>query len=92
MSFSVIKIPTKKKKNAQHESCELSFIWGNIRTAAWETAPPIALRNFQRGTGKRQYILDFGKKGAHAIKHIFFIESFCWRYETSAGHEKQISP
>ena len=24
------------KKNAQHERCELSFIWGKMRTAAWE--------------------------------------------------------
>ena len=26
-------------KDAQHESCELSFTWGKMRTAAWETAP-----------------------------------------------------
>ena len=32
-------------KNAQHESCKLSFIWGKMRTAAWETAPQITLRN-----------------------------------------------
>ena len=33
------------EKNAQCESWGLSFIWGNMRTAAWETAPQIALRN-----------------------------------------------
>ena len=34
-----------KKKNAQCESCELSFIWGKRKTTAWETAFQIALRN-----------------------------------------------
>ena len=33
------------KNNAQHESCELSFIWGKLRTTAQETAAQIALRN-----------------------------------------------
>ena len=31
-------------KNAQRKSCELSFIWGKMRTAARETASQIALR------------------------------------------------
>ena len=31
------------KKNAQCESCELSFIWGKMRTVAQETASQIAL-------------------------------------------------
>ena len=33
------------KKDAQFESCELSLIWGKMRTAGRETAPEIALRN-----------------------------------------------
>ena len=32
-------------KKAQCESCELSFIWGKMRIAPWETTPQIALRN-----------------------------------------------
>ena len=32
-------------KNAQCESCELSFIWGKMRTAARETEFQITLRN-----------------------------------------------
>ena len=31
------------KKDIQLESCELSFIWGKMRTAAWEAASQIAL-------------------------------------------------
>ena len=29
------------RKHAQIESCKLSFIWGKMRTAAWETAPQL---------------------------------------------------
>ena len=36
---------TDLKKTAQYESCELSFIGGRMRTADWETAFQIALRN-----------------------------------------------
>ena len=33
------------------DSCKLSFIWGNMRTTACETAPQITLRNCSRETG-----------------------------------------
>ena len=33
------------KNKAQRESCDLSFIWGKMRTIAWETASQIVLRN-----------------------------------------------
>ena len=35
----------RPKNNAQHENCELRFIWGKMRTVAQETEPQIALRN-----------------------------------------------
>ena len=34
-----------KLSNAQHESCELSFICGKMRTVAWEIALQVVLRN-----------------------------------------------
>ena len=40
--FTVLTGKTEKKK-AQHETCELSFIWGNMRTAVWEEASQITL-------------------------------------------------
>ena len=43
-----------------------------MRTAAWETAPQIALRNCSREEGECQYRCDFGEGGVHAIKHILF--------------------
>ena len=33
------------KKDAQLESCELSFIWGKMRTAAQKAASHITLRD-----------------------------------------------
>ena len=35
----------KKKKKTQWQSCELSFIWGQMKTIAQETAFQITLRN-----------------------------------------------
>ena len=59
-------------KKMHNMSCKLIFIWGKIRTAAQETAPQKALRNFSQETGgKCQYISDFGDGGVYAIKHIF---------------------
>ena len=49
---------------------------------------------FQRDKGEKQHMYDRGKGGVHAIKHYFFfflVESFCWSYEASASHEKQLS-
>ena len=41
------------KKDVQLESCELSFIWGKMRTAAWEAAPDSSERLLQRGSGRK---------------------------------------
>ena len=51
-----------KKKKAQHESCELSFIWGKMRTIAQETASQMALRNCSKGGGG-SVIYDFSEGG-----------------------------
>ena len=39
-------------KNMQHESCELSFIWGKMRTIAQETTFQMSLRNSKEVGGK----------------------------------------
>ena len=41
----MVTITVDLKKKAQCESCELSFIWGKMSTAAEETELQIALRN-----------------------------------------------
>ena len=44
------------KKDIQLESCELSFIWGKMRTAAQEAASQIALRDCSKvAVGEGQY-------------------------------------
>ena len=60
----------EKKKKAQCESCELSFIWGQIRTIAQETASQIPLRKCPEEVAGR-YICDFGEGGVPKINHIF---------------------
>ena len=61
-----------KKKKAQHESCELSFIWGKMKIAAQETVPQIALKNCTKEVGDwgevNTYVILKG--GVHASKHI----------------------
>ena len=45
------------KKDVQIESGELSFIWGKMRTTAWEAASQIALRDCSKAAvGESQYI------------------------------------
>ena len=66
------------KKNAQHESCELSFIWGKMRTAAQETAFQIALRNCPKGVGGKVSIYVILVKGEYMQSSTyFFAEGFC---------------
>ena len=56
-------------KDAQSESCELNFLWGKLRTAAWETAPQIALRAAPQRHGGRSIQKILVKGEFSAIKH-----------------------
>ena len=64
------------KKDVQLENCELSFIWGKMRTAAWETAPQRAERLLQRDRGKGQYINYSGKAGSTCDQAHLFLGGF----------------
>ena len=44
------------KKKCTDEGCKLSFMWGNMRTAAWETVPQITLRNCSKEVGGKDSI------------------------------------
>ena len=49
--------PVLTKQDVPCESCELSFIGGKMRTAAWEIAPQLVLRDCSKEVvGKGQYI------------------------------------
>ena len=74
-----------RKKKAQHENCELSFIWGKMRTIAWETAFQISLRNCSREVGGRSMLYMTLVKEGRAVKHTF------WQ-RLAASHEEQMPP
>ena len=57
------------KKIAQCESCRLSFIRGEMRTSAWETATEKLLKEI---AGEGQYIYGLDEGGVHTIKRFFF--------------------
>ena len=73
-------------KNAQRESCELSFIWGKMRTAARETAFQMALRNCSREVGGKVSIYVILVKGEYIQSSTYFLQ------KVSASHEEQSSP
>ena len=69
--FTVLTGKTEKKK-AQHETCELSFIWGKIRTIALETASQIDLRyQLERGGRGKSVLYIILMKGVCAVTHRF---------------------
>ena len=74
------------KKDVQLESCELSFIWGKMRTAAWEAASQIALRDCSKvAVGEGQYILCLGEGRLQCHEALILQKVF-------VGHEDLTSP
>ena len=49
----------KKDTHTQHESCELSFNWGKMRTSVWEAAPQRAQRNCSKEVGGSSVYMSF---------------------------------
>ena len=74
-------------KNAQHDSCVLSFIWGKIRTTAQETAFQRALRNCSTEVVGKVSIYVILVKGEHMQSSTYF-----FLQKVSASHEEQSSP
>ena len=64
------------KKDAQRESCELSFIWGKMKTSAQETAPQIALRDASREV-VAEGIYDFAEGGFQYSQALILQKVFC---------------
>ena len=75
-----------EKKNAQFESCELSFIWGKMRTIAWEAAFQIALRNSSKEAGGKVSIYVILVKGEYMQSSTYFLQ------KVSARYQEQTSP
>ena len=71
-------IALSTEKNAQCESCELSFICGKMRTAAQEITSQIAWIYCSKEMGEKgQYICDFGEAGKTCNQAHIFAEVFC---------------
>ena len=67
----------KKKKDVQLESCELSFIWGKMKTAALKAESQIALRDCSKAAlGKGQY-KGFGEEGIQYQEILILQKAFC---------------
>ena len=62
------------KTDAQFERCELSFIWGKMRTAAQETAPQITQKLLQRDSGGRS--VWFWWRGSSVQSSTYFAKGF----------------
>ena len=78
-------------KNVLHERCQLSFIQVNMKTAAQEKSPQIALRNYSIEVGGKDSIyLILVNKEYMQLSTFMFLESFCWYCEASVSHEKQL--
>ena len=60
------------KIDAQHGSCRLSFVWGQIRTAAWEASPQIALRDRSKGAVGRSIYKILVKEEFKAIRCLLY--------------------
>ena len=67
-------VDLKKKKDAQFGSCQLSFIWAKMRTAAWETAP---LRSCSKERGGKDGIFLILVKGGYMQSSTYF---FCRKF------------
>ena len=52
LNLTALDTSCQLKKNAQCESCKLSFVWGKMRIVARETVPQIALRNCTKEVGE----------------------------------------
>ena len=72
-------------KNVQHESCELSFTWGKIWTAACEAVSQIGLRLLQNGSGETSIYEVLVKGEFNTMKHSFYKRFF-------VSHEDLTSP
>ena len=69
----------------QLESGELSFIWGKMRTAAWEAASQMALRDCSKAAVGEVNTYGFGEGGVNTMKHSFYKSFF-------VIHEDLMSP
>ena len=65
------------EKDVQLENCKLSLIWGQMRTAAWEVASEIALRDCSKATVRESKYISFGEGWVQYHEAVILQKVFC---------------
>ena len=65
------------EKSAHCECCELSFIWGKLRTMGQETAFQIALRNHSKKVGGSSVLYMNLVKGGGMCSQVHILAEAC---------------
>ena len=73
-------------KQLHNVSCELSFIWGKMKTIARETAIQIALRSYFKEVWGKVSVYVLLVKGEYMQSNKYFLQ------KVSASHEESTSP
>ena len=81
----IIMFNLSTRKDEQFESCELSFIWGKMRTAAREAPSQRALRDCSKAGGGKSVHKVLVTGELNTMKHSFHKGFF-------ARHEDLMSP
>ena len=75
------------KKDAQCKSCELSFIWGKMRTATQETIPQIILRNCSKEVVGEDQDIRFRWRQSSMQSSAYFARGFLLVTRSCCHHE-----
>ena len=75
------------KKDVQLGSCELSFIWGEMRTAAQDAASQIALRDCSKATVRKNQYIKFWWGGSSIPWSTQFTKDFLLFMRIWCHHE-----
>ena len=79
------------KKDAQLESRELSFTWDKMRTATWDTAPQIALRDCSKEVVGESWYVGFWWRGVQCNQARLLLSKDLFR-QTSLEQSASLHP
>ena len=68
------------KNDVQLESCELSFIWGKMRTVAGEATSQIALNDCSKSAVEESQYIRFWWRESSIPWSTHFTKGFCWSW------------
>ena len=74
MTSIFILLTEKTNKKHSLRVVELNFLWGNMMTATWETAPQVTLRNCSKDVGGKERIYVILVKGEYVQSSTNILE------------------